>query len=119
METSFGSVETDLPIVVRGRLFHLESVDERTLLLAGGAAPLATGPQVVEAEMAGKVVKVGVAVGANVREGQGVVVVEAMKMENEIPSPIDGVIREVGVSEGETVESGAMLFVVDPEDGSA
>jgi biotin carboxyl carrier protein len=103
-------------VLVRGRLFHLESVDERTLLLAGSAAPVATGPQVVAAEMPGKVVKVGVAVGSRVREGQGIVVVEAMKMENEIPSPIEGVIREIGVGEGQTVEAGAMLFVVDPTD---
>ena len=108
-------------VLVRGRLFHLESVDERTSLLAGSAAPLATGPQAVCAEMPGKVVKLAAAVGARVSEGAGVVVVEAMKMENEIPSPIDGVVREIGVQEGQTVEPGAMLFVVEPvaEEGSA
>jgi biotin carboxyl carrier protein len=101
-------------VLVRGRLFHLESVDERTRLLAGSAAVVVSGPQVVVAEMPGKVVKVHLAPGGEVREGQGVVVVEAMKMENEIPSPIDGVVREVAVSEGQTVESGATLFVVEP-----
>jgi biotin carboxyl carrier protein len=43
-----------------------------------------------------------------------VVIVEAMKMENEIPAPISGVVREVAVSEGDTVEAGATLFTVDP-----
>jgi len=101
-------------VLVRGRLFHLESVDERTRLLAGSAAAVATGPQVVEAEMPGKVVKIHLGPGSEVSEGQGVVVVEAMKMENEILSPIDGVVREVQVSEGQTVEAGTTLFVVEP-----
>jgi pyruvate carboxylase subunit B len=59
-------------------------------------------------------VKLHVAVGARDVEGQGVVVVEAMKMENEIASPIEGIVREIPVSEGQTVETGATLFVVVP-----
>ncbi len=105
-------------VLIAGQLLHLEAVDERTKLLAGGAAPLAEGKQVIEAEMPGKVVKVSVAVGAEVQEGQGIVVVEAMKMENEIPSPIAGIITELGVGEGETVEGGALLFVVEPPEKS-
>ncbi len=101
-------------VLVAGRLYHLESLDERTKLLAGAAAPIASGPQTVEAEMPGKVVKISAAAGDSVTEGQGIVVVEAMKMENEIGSPIDGVITEVPVSEGQTVEPGAVLFVVEP-----
>ena len=104
-------------VLLGGRLFHLESIDERTQLLAGSVASAATGPQTVEAEMAGKVVKVNVAPGAAVTEGQGVVIVEAMKMENEIPAPIDGVVTEVSVSEGDTVETGSTLFVVEPPAG--
>jgi biotin carboxyl carrier protein len=101
-------------VLVAGRVFHLESIDERTRLLAQSAAPVATGPQTVTAEMPGKVVKLSVPVGESVREGQGVVVVEAMKMENEIPSPIAGVVKEIAVSEGQTVEAGALLFTVAP-----
>jgi biotin carboxyl carrier protein len=101
-------------ILVAGRIFHLEVVDERTKLLAGSAAVVTSGPQTVTAEMPGKVVKLNVAQGASVRENQGVVVVEAMKMENEIPSPIAGIVRELAVVEGQTVEAGATLFVVEP-----
>ena len=105
-------------VLVGGRLFHLESVDERTQMLAGSAAIVATGPQTVVAEMPGKVVKVNLAAGAAVGEGEGVVVLEAMKMENEIPSPIDGIIVEFAVSEGQTVEAGDVLFVVEPSEGA-
>jgi pyruvate carboxylase subunit B len=64
--------------------------------------------------MPGKVLKVEVSAGEAVSEGQGLVIVEAMKMENEIRSPIDGVVTEIGVSEGDTVEAGAALFTVEP-----
>jgi acetyl/propionyl-CoA carboxylase alpha subunit len=101
-------------VLVAGRIFHLEAIDERTKLLAQSAAALPTGPQLVAAEMPGKVVKIAVPAGETVREGQGVVVVEAMKMENEIPSPIAGIVREIAVSEGQTVEAGTPLFTVTP-----
>jgi len=101
-------------VLVGGRIFHFDVLDERTRLLAGSAVAVASGPQSVESEMPGKVVKVSGAAGDSVSEGQGVVVVEAMKMENEIPSPIDGVLKEIAVSEGDTVEAGALLFTVDP-----
>jgi len=105
-------------VLVRGRLFHLEAVDERSRLLAETSKLAASGPQTVEAEMPGKVVLVKAAVGDTVVEGQGVVVVEAMKMENEIASPIDGVIRELPVRPGDTVENGATLFIVEPPAGA-
>jgi acetyl/propionyl-CoA carboxylase alpha subunit len=101
-------------VMVGGRIFHLEVIDERSKLLAGSVAAVVSGPQIVMAEMPGKVVKVNVVVGAEVRERQGIVIVEAMKMENEIPSPIDGIVREIAVAEGQTVEAGATLFVVEP-----
>jgi biotin carboxyl carrier protein len=101
-------------VLVAGRIFHLEVIDERSKLLAGSAAVAASGPQTIVAEMPGKVVKIAVAAGAAVSEGQGIVILEAMKMENEIPSPIDGVLTEIAVSEGQTVEAGATLFVVEP-----
>jgi biotin carboxyl carrier protein len=101
-------------VVVAGQLFHLQAFDERSKLLSASAKPIASGPQRVESEMPGKVVKIATRVGASVTEGEGVVILEAMKMENEIKSPIEGVVTEIGVVEGQTVESGALLFVVTP-----
>jgi len=104
----------DFDVLLGGRIFHLEAIDERTKLLAGSAHAVASGPQAVEAEMPGKVVLISGSVGDSVGEGQGVLVIEAMKMENEIASPIEGVIREVSVSVGDTVDAGTPLFTVDP-----
>jgi len=101
-------------VLVRGRLFHLEASDERSRMLSQSAATVATGPENVTADMPGKIVKVEVSVGDAVTVGQPVVIVEAMKMENPIGAPIDGVVTEIAVQEGATVESGAPLFTVTP-----
>lgn len=101
-------------VVVAGRLFHLEAEDERSQRLAQTVKAGPTGPQTVEAEMPGKVIKIEVGVGDEVAAGQGVVILEAMKMENEIVSPMDGRVSRIEVAEGDTVETGAALFTVEP-----
>jgi len=101
-------------VLVRGQLFHLEAIDERSRMLSQSAAVVATGPETVTADMPGKIVKLELATGEAVSAGQPVVIVEAMKMENPIPSPIDGIITEITVREGDTVEAGAPLFTVTP-----
>ncbi len=63
--------------------------------------------------MPGRVVRVLVTAGDHVTAKQPVVVVEAMKMENELRTPRDGVVTEVRVSAGVTVESGAVLVVIE------
>jgi biotin carboxyl carrier protein len=79
----------------------------------GGAAAVAAGTQQVLAPMPGKVVKVLVKPGDEVKARQGLVVVEAMKMENELRSPKDGRVAEVLVTEGASVEAGRLLVVVE------
>jgi biotin carboxyl carrier protein len=71
------------------------------------------GPASVLSVMPGKVVRLLVAAGDEVEAGQGLLVVEAMKMENEIAAPRAGRVRSVSVQNGQTVESGAELLVID------
>jgi len=71
------------------------------------------GPAIVTAVMPGKVVRVLVQVGDSVEAGQGLLVVEAMKMENEIAAPKAGTITAVHVEPGRAVENGAPLVVVE------
>jgi biotin carboxyl carrier protein len=78
---------------------------------AGAAA--GTGPQKIVAPMPGKIVRVLVKAGDEVKARQGLVVVEAMKMENELRAARDGRVREVSVAEGQSVDAGATLMVVE------
>lgn len=98
-------------LVDRGGLHVAEAVDERTRhirsLAGGGAGPARGG--VVKAPMPGMVVRVAVAVGDRVQAGQGLVVLEAMKMENELKAPAAGVVQEVLARPGTAVEKGAVL----------
>jgi biotin carboxyl carrier protein len=71
------------------------------------------GPRPVTAPMPGKIVQVLVKPGDAVIARQGVIVVEAMKMENELRAPKAGVIAQVHVAEGASVEAGAVLLVIE------
>jgi len=80
---------------------------------AAPAAPAVTGAgEVVSAPMPGTILKVNVQNGQSVKEGDVLCILEAMKMENEIMAPKDGVISQVLVNKGSTVDTGAPLVVI-------
>jgi biotin carboxyl carrier protein len=91
--------------------FSLMNEQRRAMIRAGGKG--AAGKAMVASPMPGKVVKLLVAEGEEVRVDQGVIVVEAMKMENELKSAIAGKVKEIFVKEGDVVESGAKLLLVE------
>jgi len=72
-----------------------------------------SGPARIAAPMPGKLVRVLVSPGQDVRAGQGLVVVEAMKMENEIKAPRAGRVKDVPAREGQAVDAGTLLVVVE------
>ena len=74
----------------------------------------AEGPQQLKAPMPGKVVRVLVKPGEQVRARQPILVIEAMKMENELRAASDGVVGEVNVREGQSVDAGTLVAVVRP-----
>ena len=80
---------------------------------APAAAPAgAEGATKVAAPMPGTILKINVAVGQTVKSGDAVCVLEAMKMENDIPAPADGVVASVNVTTGATVQSGDILVTL-------
>lgn len=101
---------------LRGRRFEVEAVDERARAIremtGSGSGP--TGPRPIRAPMPGLVVKVEVAEGARVDVGQGVVIVEAMKMENELKAEGPGIVTRIHVSPGEAVEKDQVLIELAP-----
>jgi acetyl/propionyl-CoA carboxylase alpha subunit len=96
---------------VDGHRFETEALDERTRsirdLSAANAGP--TGPAPIIAPMPGLIVRVNVSVGDRVEAGQGLVVMEAMKMENELRATAAGTVKSVEVTPGTAVEKGALL----------
>ena len=66
--------------------------------------------------MPGRVVKVLKKVGDIIKEGEGLIVVEAMKMESELKSSIDGKVSEISVKDGDTVDLGAHLITVENDE---
>ena len=75
--------------------------------------PGGSGQQRITSPMPGKIVRVLVKTGDQVKAKQGLVVVEAMKMENELRAARDGRVRELAVMEGQSVDAGAVLLIVD------
>ena len=102
-------------LLIRGSLLSVEVLDLRThrLRKAQESAGGIDGPVVIRAPMPGKIVAVLVKEGDEVEEGQGVVVVEAMKMENELKAPKAGVITALTAEEGTPVEGGATLCTIE------
>jgi biotin carboxyl carrier protein len=104
----------ELVVASRGGAARVTLVDAaRRSRHAGAARPVAAGKAVLKAMMPGRVVNVLVNVGDEVAAQQGLLVVEAMKMENELKAPKAGKIVELKVKPGQTVEKGELLLVVE------
>jgi len=104
-------------VLVDGFRFDVEIEPERIAALRerasrGRAASAHSGPLQVKAIIPGKVVAVSIAAGDAVTAGQQMLVVEAMKMQNELRSPRDGTIDRVGVATGDNIEVGDLLVVI-------
>ncbi len=99
-------------VEVEGRSFSVELFDPRDRRDRSGGAG-GHGRRSVAAPMPGRVVRVLVCVGDAVEAGQGLLVVEAMKMQNEMKSPKAGRVISVGAGVGDTVGAGDVLVVVE------
>ena len=91
---------------------RVQVVDPR-VPLERSSAVTPDGVQTLKAAMSGRVLRVLVADGAQVEAGQKILVIEAMKMQNEVTSPKSGTVLQVHVREGDTVGSGDLLAVVE------
>jgi biotin carboxyl carrier protein len=100
-------------LAVRGRRYTAEVRDPRAFRGRRAAAEAGAGPMRLVAPMPGKVVRLLKTEGAAVEAGEGVVVVEAMKMQNEIRSPRKGVVKKILVATGAAVNAGETLVVVE------
>lgn len=101
-------------IFLDGQRFEVATEDERARALTGllkGSAH--SSEATIYAPMPGLVIGLPLEVGTEVKAGQSVIVLEAMKMENDLSSPIHGRIKEILVNKGQTVDLGAALVIID------
>jgi len=107
----------EVAVGLKGQVYHFDVIDERKLRMreAVGSANEATAGNLAAA-MPGKVVRILVAAGDAVEPGQGLLVLEAMKMENELSAVGAGTVKGVHVAEGDNVEKGALLIEIEASD---
>jgi acetyl/propionyl-CoA carboxylase alpha subunit len=111
LEVTLEENSSGLLLRTGGREFQAEIIDPRAWRSGRGGGIELEGRQQLVAPMPGKIVRVLVAAGQQVESGQGLLVMEAMKMQNEVRSPKSGTVEKV-VKEGQTVNAGEILAVV-------
>lgn len=104
----------EIEVLVRGRLYSSQVLDERALLMAqrSGGVMGDSKEASVKCPMPGLIVLVPVEVGQSVTKGQTVVILESMKMQNELKAPRDGVVLAVHVQPGQSVEQNKILVTI-------
>jgi biotin carboxyl carrier protein len=107
-----GGAAGELLVGFGGRTVAM-SIDGRRRRGAADGGALTHGEQTIVAPMPGRIVRVLVGEGDEVTVRQGIIVVEAMKMENELRSPKAGIVRSVSVTPGTLVEAGRVLVVIE------
>jgi biotin carboxyl carrier protein len=104
---------TDTHLWVKNSRFAVEVRDPRSLRSRRAAAGASEGPQKIVAPMPGKIVRILAPAGTAVEAKQGIIVVEAMKMQNEMKAAKKGTVKQVLVAEGATVNAGDVLAIVE------
>jgi acetyl/propionyl-CoA carboxylase alpha subunit len=110
-----GAQRGDYTLWVDGYRFDVEALDERTSAIRelSKLSAAASGPKPLVAPMPGLIVRINVQPGDKVGQGQGLVVMEAMKMENELRASAAGMVKSVNVTTGTAVEKGTVLIEME------
>jgi len=110
---SAAPAEGSCEVTVRNSGFNVTIIDPKRLRGTGSDHAHSGSTAEIKTAMPGKVVRILARVGQNIEKGTSVIVVEAMKMQNEMKSPIDGEVKEIRVAEGSTVNAGEVLVVIE------
>jgi len=113
--TTVDLIEEDgvFTVQVDGERYEIRVEEESRYIIRTRGGTAATRGQVLKAPMPGRVVLVEVAVGARVAPGDGLIVLEAMKMENEFKATTAGTVKDVRVQAGQAVNPGDVLVVIE------
>jgi biotin carboxyl carrier protein len=105
--------EQSFEVALRGRTYEVALIDSKRLRSAQAHGGHHTGAAQIVSPMPGKIVRVLVKPGDTVAAGAGVIVVEAMKMQNEMKAPKAGTVVSIDAAAGETVNAGDVLAVIE------
>ncbi len=101
-------------VLMAGDLYEVDVTDERTMRLAQASGTLAgaSGEATVRSPMPGTIVAIPITVGQEVTKGMPIVILESMKMQNELKAPRDGVIHHINVKAGDNVDQNQVLVTL-------
>ena len=102
--------------VAIGPATHTVTISRAGLHHPGGGAPAQEGEVSIDAPMAGQIVELLVAEGDEIKIGTPLIVIAAMKMNNEVSSPVDAIVRSIHVAPGDAVDSGSTLILLETID---
>ena len=108
-----GASEVKIEVDIGQQVFQITFIDPKRLRSSQRAGAQTDGSARITAPMPGRVVRVLVELGAHVEAGAGLIVVEAMKMQNEMKSPRAGVVTSLNAEPGMTVNAGDVLVVIE------
>ena len=114
LEAVIDDDEGKIAVMMSGRLFETQVLDERAMLLMQRRGGQMTGTGEVHAPMPGLIVEVSAEPEQPVAKGETVIILESMKMQNELKSPIDGVVRAIHASAGQAVDKNDLLVEIKP-----
>lgn len=106
--------EGRIAVMMRGRLFEAQVLDERAMLLLQRRGGQPSGSGEINAPMPGLIVEVTVESGQTVQQGETLIILESMKMQNELKSPVDGVVGSIHVSADQAVNKNDLLVEIKP-----
>jgi acetyl/propionyl-CoA carboxylase alpha subunit len=107
--------ETDIEVLLRGRLYHVSVEDERQMRLrqTTEGSSIDKGELFLKAPMPGLIVAIPIEEGQDVVAGDNLVILESMKMQNELKAPRDGKVSRVRVVEGDNVDQNQVLLILE------
>ena len=117
LEAVIDEDEDKIAVMMDGRLFETQVLDERAMLLLQRRGGLSSSSGEVHAPMPGLIVLVTAEIGQTVAQGDTLVILESMKMQNELKSPVDGLVTAIHAEAGQAVDKNSLLVEIAPAAG--
>ena len=114
LEAVIDDDEDKIAVMMDGRLFETQVLDERAMLLIQRRGGLSSGSGEVHAPMPGLIVLVTAEIRQTVAQGDTLVILESMKMQNELKSPVDGIVTAIHAEAGQAVDKNSLLVEIAP-----